>query len=555
MHSMHTPSSQPVPHTEHYHGRQFRLYNILMLVIMAIGSLAFGYANAVIATVAAQPSFVSHLREELVPTMQYWMTANIYTTKVLTFDLNERSDANELFGLMNSLYFAGGFVGCLSSSFASDRWGRRWGIAIPTIITIIAAALMAGSVNVGMFIFFRFVSGLGGFMLLAAIPVWMSEVAPPSIRGALVSVHNLALLIGYSVATWAGYGLYHVDSMKVWRIQFAILCALAVLLLPFLTVIPESPRWLLLRDRIQEAEQVLHRLHPAEEARIELRQIQRQFEIDRNLETSWLSMFTKPSYRRRCIKGFGLTVAIQLSGPLVINNYGPTVYALLGYGVEKQLLYLSGWVTTSIAGSICSLYLIQVVSRPVLFSAGMIASVACLSAEAGLVATYASTPEALANPNEPALRAAAAMLFVFIFVLECSLGGVQYVYLGEIFPTHIRSKGMAIGTSGLALMNVIWLQVAPIAFQDIGWKFYLCFICPSTVAAVLMYFGLPDTRGLALESVGALFGDEVGDDELVQDKVETDDEKSQKHGDSPMEQKQRADAAVTTKHVEEASDR
>lgn len=72
MHGMHTPSSHPVPHTEHYHGRQFRLYNILMLLIMAIGSLAFGYANAVIATVAAQPSFVSHLRVDLLSAMAYW---------------------------------------------------------------------------------------------------------------------------------------------------------------------------------------------------------------------------------------------------------------------------------------------------------------------------------------------------------------------------------------------------------------------------------------------------------------------------------------------------
>ncbi|KAK5046770.1 hypothetical protein LTR84_007123 [Exophiala bonariae] len=523
---MYNPSQQSGAYIEHHHGRQYRLYNILMLLIMAVGSLAFGYANAVIATVAAQPSFI------------------------LTFDLDKRANANELIGLINSLYFAGGFAGCLSSSFGSDRWGRRWGIAIPTLITILAAALMAGSVNIGMFIFFRFASGFGGFMLLAAIPVWMSEVAPPSIRGALVSVHNLALLIGYSVATWTGYGLYHHDSMIVWRMQFVILCVLAGLLLPLLTVVPESPRWLLLRDRIQEAEKVLHRLHPAEEARIELRQIQRQFEIDRQLESSWVSMLIKPSYRKRCLMGFGLTVAIQLTGPLVINNYGPTVYALLGYGVEKQLLYLSGWVTTSIAGSICSLYLIQVVTRPVLFSGGMIASVACLSAEAGLVARYASTPEALANPNKSALRAAVAMFYIFIFVLECSLGGVQYVYLGEIFPTHIRSKGMAIGTSGLALMNVIWLQVAPLAFQGIGWRFYLCFICPSTFAAVVIYFTLPDTRGLPLESVGALFGDEVRGDERNQDEMNFHEGLSEKRGEGPIEKNGIMEGVITTDHIE-----
>lgn len=453
---------------------------------------------------------------------------------------------------MNSLYFAGGFVGAFISSFGSDKWGRRWGIAIPTVITIFAAALMAGSVHVGMFIAFRFVSGLGGFMLLAAIPVWMSEVAPPSIRGALVSVHNLALLVGYTVATWIGYGFYHIEGNKVWRGQFAILCLPALTLLPCLFVVPESPRWLILKDRAEEAERLLHRLHPTEEARIEFIQIQRQCRIDRELESSYLSILIKPSYRRRAFIGFGLTVSIQLSGVLVINNYGPTVYALLGFGVEKQLLYLGGWVTTSIAGSLVSLWLIQVVSRPNLFAGGLIASAACLSAEAGLVANYASTPEALANPNESALRAAVAMLFVFIFILECSLGGVQYVYLGEIFPTHIRSKGLAIGSAGLSLMNIIWLQVAPIAFQDIGWKFYLCFICPTTVAAVIIFFVLPDTKGLALEVVGALFGDEVAENAGgALDKAHADGEPDEKEK-GPRVHTGESTSEGTAKHVEQA---
>ncbi|KAK4949973.1 hypothetical protein LTR10_011815 [Elasticomyces elasticus] len=516
---MHPKTSQAATHVEHYHGRQFRFYNIIMLLIMAIGSMAFGYANAGIAPVAAQPSFIH------------------------TFDLDKRGDANNIFGLMNSLYFAGGFFGCLSSSLAADKWGRRWGIAIPTLITILASSLMSGSVNIPMFLFFRFVSGFGGFMLLAAIPVWMSEIAPPNIRGALVSVHNLALLIGYSVATWIGYGFFFIDSTKIWRGQFGIQPFLALLLLPFLLVVPESPRWLLLKDRIEEAEKVLFKLHPEEEARIELLQIQRQFEIDRHLQTSWLSMFTKRSYRKRVMIGFGLTVSVQLCGPLVINNYGPTVYALLGYPVEKQLLYLAGWVTTSIAGSLCSLYLIQIVPRPTLFAAGMIASVACLCAEAGLVAKYATTAEALAQPNEAALNAAVAMFYVFIFVLECTLGGVQYVYLGEIFPTHIRSKGMAIGTSGLSFMNTIWLQAAPVAFSTIGWKFYLCFICPATVAAVVIFLYFPDTKGLPLESVGALFGDEVVE-------VTTDQATLKGHEESAMTRQDLSATAVSARFVE-----
>ncbi|KIY02273.1 uncharacterized protein Z520_02411 [Fonsecaea multimorphosa CBS 102226] len=529
---MHSRMSDGVAQVEHYHGRQFRTYNILMLVIMAVGSFGFGYTNACMSTVLVQPSFIQ------------------------TFNLDTRSNANDLIGMTNSLYFAGGFFGSLSSCFCSDKWGRRWGIAVPCLISTAAAALLAGSVDISMFIVFRFVQGVAAFTLLAAIPVWMSEVAPPSIRGALVNIHNFALLIGYSVSGFVGYGFFHIHNSRniQWRGIFALLCIPNVLLLAVMYWIPESPRWLLLHERVEEAEKTLHRLHSAEEARIELIQIQCQLQIDRHLQSTYLSMFTKPSYRKRTIMAFCLTCAIQICGPLVIAAYSPTIYGLLGFDANKQILYTAGFFTVSIGGSLMSLFIVQVAPRPLNFAVGIILSLACLSVEAALVANYATTPESLAHPNHAALKAAAAMFFVFIVFLEATLGGTQYVYIGELFPTHIRSKGMAIGTSGLSFMNTIWLQAAPTAFRTIGWKFYLCFICPGTVAAILILLLYPDTRGLPLESVAALFGDEVGDN-IVQAheiKINTDD-LSQSDQKGVIGEKEQPRAAVSLEHIEKTA--
>ncbi len=360
-------------------------------------------------------------------------------------------------------------------------------------------------------------------MLLAAIPVWMSEVAPPRLRGPLVAVHNLALLFGYVEATWIGYGIYiHSASQDIWRLQFALNCIPAMILLPCLYWMPESPRWLILKDCAAEAEKLLHRLHRAQEARIEMIQIQRQVEIDRHLETSYLSILTNRSYRNRAIMTFCLMCAIQLTGPLVINNYGAIVYALLGYDTKEQLAYLGGWVTVCTAGGSVSLWLIQQVSRPRLITFGIVASVACLAVEAALVATYATTEESLANPNPAALRAAVAMFYVFILIFECTLGGTQYVYCSELWPNHIRTKGLAIGTAGLSSMNIVFLQVAPMAFENIGWKFYLCFICPSLAAAVLVFIFCPNTKDLPLEDVAALFGDQVASDLVHAEQLKSD---------------------------------
>jgi MFS family permease len=116
----------PVAH--HVSGRQFKVYNVLMILAMGFGSVSYGYSAGVISQTLGQPSFLRY------------------------FGLDKRSDATDLIGLMNSLYQAGGFIGTFCVSFFADRYGRRAGIAIPSVLNIIAGALLAGSVNIGMFI-------------------------------------------------------------------------------------------------------------------------------------------------------------------------------------------------------------------------------------------------------------------------------------------------------------------------------------------------------------------------------------------------------------------
>jgi hypothetical protein len=91
---------------------------------------------------------------------------------------------------------------------------------------------------------------------------------------------------------------------------------------------------------------------------------------------------------------------------------------------------------------------------------------------------------------------------------DCLLSGTQFAYLGEIFPTHLRAKGVSLGVATISFTNIIWLQAAPTAFITIGWKFYLVFIIPGSIGAVIIWRYFPDTNGLPLEECAAIFGDE-----------------------------------------------
>ncbi|RFU26009.1 hypothetical protein B7463_g10338, partial [Scytalidium lignicola] len=455
-------------------------------------SMTYGYSASIISTTLVQPSFNRYM------------------------ELDTRRDASTLIGLTGSLYHAGGFIGTFFVAFFADRFGRRVGIAVPALLTIISGALLAGSVNMQMFVICRMFAGAAAYMIVSAVPVWMNEVVSPSIRGSLVTFHAAYILLGFAAAAWVGYGFFHYHTINnsQWRAPIAFMCLPPTLLLCCLYWLPESPRWLVIQGKFKEAEQILYKLHPSKEAAYELQQICAQSDLDKTLESSYISLITKSSYRKRVVLALFITISVQFTGPFIINNYGPIIYSGLGFDVDKQFIYQGGWNTLSFGAALLAALVIELVPRQKLIGGGIISCLACLSIEAALVATYATTTESLATPNKSALQAAAAMIFIYIVVFQFTVDGIQYVYLGEIFPTHLRAKGIALGMAGLNLINIIWLQVAPIAFRNIGWRFYLCLFAPGTIMGLIIWVWFPNTKGIPLEEAAALFGDEMNNDHI-----------------------------------------
>ena len=156
----------------------------------------------------------------------------------------------------------------------------------------------------------------------------MSEVAPPSLRGALMDINAIGYEFGYTASTWTGFGFYFWKSNNgyEWRPPLAIQCLWPLVLLLGLYWIPESPRWLMINDRIEEAQAVLEKLHsrPSDPdhtfALAELYQIRKQVAIDQLLGSSWADMFRKKSYMKRSLLGIGTVGIVQCSGVLVINS-------------------------------------------------------------------------------------------------------------------------------------------------------------------------------------------------------------------------------------------
>jgi MFS family permease len=161
--------------------------------------------------------------------------------------------------------------------------------------------------------------------------VYTAELAPPSLRGFFVGMNGVMIAIGYSLASYMGLAFYFAKNPAVqWRAPLGLALLFPIMMLVVICFVPESPRWYLMKGKTEEAWAVISDLHadksdPDQEfARSEFYQMQKQTDLDRTLNPSWLQMFKKPSYRKRCILAMGFAFLGQSTAILVVNNYVST---------------------------------------------------------------------------------------------------------------------------------------------------------------------------------------------------------------------------------------
>jgi len=413
-------------------------------------------------------------------------------------------------GITVSALLPGCAVGAFAAGRSADRWGRRR-VMLAAAMLFILSALAAGAAGSAlMMIIARFAAGVGVGAASVLSPAYISEVTPASMRGRLSSVQQVMIIAGLTGAFLGNYFLAHIAGRSVnvlwlgiaaWRWMFWAQVIPASVFLLTLLFIPESPRYLVARGRLDEAKAVLTRLFGAATAESKSIEIRGSLALDHTPRLSDLIDRSTGRLRGIVWVGIGLATFQQLVGINVVFYYGAVLWQAVGFSEADSLKIniLSG--TLSIAACLAAIMVIDRIGRKPLLLIGSIGMALTLG-----ILTIAFATGDLANgtlhlaPKIGRVALISANLYVVFF--NFSWGPVMWVMLGEMFPNQIRGSGLAVSGAAQWTANFLISVSFPAAARFIGlpitYGFYTACAFISIIFVVKM---VHETRGKELEQM------------------------------------------------------
>jgi sugar porter (SP) family MFS transporter len=430
-------------------------------VIAAIGGLLFGYDTGVISG------------------------ALLFIKK----DLHANSTEQEW---IVSVLLLGAIIGALISGFLADKISRKWTKVGSGCVYFFAAIGCALSVSVPMLIGFRLVLGIAVGTASFVSPLYISEVAPPRVRGGLVSFNQLAVTTGILIAYLVNFAFQDVPGTWRWMLGIAALPG-AALATGMLTV-PHTPRWLAQVGREDDARKVLAELRESDEEADVDAELDDIRKANENEAGSKVKDLFSPKIRPLIVIGLALAVAQQFVGVNTVIYYAPTILSDTGLNTSSSLAQTVSVGITNVVFTIVAVMLLDKVGRRTLLLIGTVGLTVALA----VLGVYFTVPALQHSAGYVALIG----LLLFMASFAIGLGPVFWLMISEIFPSGVRSKAMSVSTmtnwaanfivagTFLTLNGLITRQGTFFLYTAIGVAAFLFFL-----------FRVPETKGRSLEQI------------------------------------------------------
>ncbi len=433
-------------------------YVALCASFSALGGLLFGYDQGVVSVILVMPQFLDRFSRvaDTGSGHGFWK------------------------GLMTAMIELGALIGALNQGWIADKISRKYSISVAVCFFIVGSALQTAAVDYAMLVVARLIGGIGIGMLSMVAPLYISEISPPEIRGALLVLEEFSIVTGIVIAFWITYGTQFISSEWAWRLPFLIQIFPGILLGIGVIFLPFSPRWLVSKGRDKEALASLSKLRQLPESDKRVQQewydiraevaFQREVLAERHPQlqnrsrasrvklelVSWMDCFKRGCWRRTHV-GVGLMFFQQFVGINALIYYSPTLFQTMGQNHSMQLI-LSGVLNIAqLVGVATSLWTMDALGRRPLLLWGSVAMCISHVIIAALVGQFSDNWPAHRGPGWTSV----AFLFVYMISFGATWGPVPWAMPAEIFPSSLRAKGVALSTCSNWLNNFIIVSSVP----------------------------------------------------------------------------------------------
>ena len=429
---------------------------ILVVFAAALGGLLFGFDTAVIS--GAVPFIKTY------------------------FDLDDIA-----LGWTVSSLLAGCIVGVIASGKPADVLGRRKTLLVASLLFLISAIGSALSNHLYVFVVFRFIGGIAVGTASMLSPMYISEISPAAKRGSLVSLNQLAIVIGILVAFFSNYILVSVGDNN-WRWMLAVMGVPALFFFAALLFIPESPRWLVQKGKKTEAYSILERINGTEAATVEMKAVEQS--IAKEEKGSYKEVFSK---KMSPLIRMGIVVAVfsQVTGINSIMYYAPMIFAKTGIGIGDSLMQTVAVGGVNLIFTFVAIKYIDKFGRKPLLIAGCTGMAISLVVLA--VAFYL---------HEFGGFLILASILIYIASFAASVGPVTWVFIAEIYPNRLRSEAMSVAVVFLWAAVFLVSLTFPYMLNALGGgTAFLVFGSMCVVYLVFLITKIPETKGKSLEEL------------------------------------------------------
>ncbi|KAI1150373.1 general substrate transporter [Nemania diffusa] len=469
-----------------YWGQSGKSLQRLVTIVSTIDFLLFGYDQGVMSGIISGAPFVS--------------------------DFPQVDNDSTWQGFVVSIYAVGCFFGALFILMVGDKLGRRKAIFIGATVMIIGVTIQLACVPpshgaTAQFIIGRFITGMGNGINTSTIPIWQAECSHSHNRGKLICIEGGNVAVGTLIAYWLDYGASYGPHAFVWRFPIAFQVVFAVSVLILMTDLPESPRWLLSHDRVDEATTILAALNGESRSdpqlKTQLGNLRNAIRASGQLDnkTKFADLFTggPTQHFRRMLLGFSSQMMQQLSGCNAVIYYFPILFEK-AIGTTQNTALLLGGVNQIVYAlfATTSWFAVERVGRRKLYLIGTVGQ--CLS----MVLTFA----ALIPGTAAAAKGAAVGLFTYIAFFGATWLPLPWLYPAEINPLKTRAKATASSTVSNWLWNFFIVMITPVLVSNTGtsgWGTYLFFAILNAIFFPIIYFLYPETAGRSLEEIDIIF--------------------------------------------------